>query len=101
MLTTERKVRLTDKEITKIKEAILSVDPTAEIILFGSRTDLSKRGGDIDILVISSKIDYKDRRRIRVNLFKELGDRKIDLIITPDPSKDVFTKLAYKYGVKL
>ncbi|SNR60984.1 nucleotidyltransferase domain-containing protein [Desulfurobacterium atlanticum] len=101
MLTKERKVRLTEKEITKIKEAILSSDPSAEIILFGSRTDLNKKGGDIDILVISSKIGYKDRRKIKVNLFKELGDRKIDLIITHDPSKDIFTKLAYKYGVKL
>ncbi|RUM41140.1 MAG: nucleotidyltransferase domain-containing protein [Desulfurobacterium sp.] len=97
----EKKVRLTKEEIEKIKIAILSVDPEAEIILFGSRTDLNKRGGDIDLLVVSSKINYRDRRKIRVKLLKELGDRKIDLIITPEPSANIFTKVAYKYGVKL
>ena len=97
----EKKVRLTEEEIEKIKTAILSVDPAAEIVLFGSRTDLNKKGGDIDILVVSSKIDSKDRRKIRVKLFKELGDRKIDLIITPKPSANAFTKIAYKYGVRL
>ncbi|WP_457569339.1 nucleotidyltransferase domain-containing protein [Desulfurobacterium sp.] len=101
MLTTEKKVRLTEKEITEIKKAILSVDPTAKIILFGSRTDLNQKGGDIDILVISSKIDYKARRKIRVNLLKALGDRKIDLLITSNPFENAFTKTAYKYGVKL
>ncbi|ADY73988.1 DNA polymerase beta domain protein region [Desulfurobacterium thermolithotrophum DSM 11699] len=92
MRSSSLKVRLTKEEIEKIKTAILSVDPEAEIVLFGSRTDLNKKGGDIDLLVVSSKIDYKDRRKIRVNLFKELGDRKIDLIVTSNPSINVFTK---------
>ncbi|MEO2068332.1 MAG: nucleotidyltransferase domain-containing protein [Desulfurobacteriaceae bacterium] len=101
MKAQKKKVRLTKEEIEKIKNAILPFDPEAKIVLFGSRTDLNKRGGDIDLLVVSSKINFEDRRKIRVKLFKELGDRKIDLIITPDPSVNIFTKVAYKYGVKL
>ncbi len=95
------RVRLKREEIEKIKSAILSFDPKAEIVLFGSRTDPTKRGGDIDLLVISSKIDYSDRRKIRVKLLKELGDRKIDLIVTENPNENAFTRIAYKYGVRL
>ena len=39
-----KKVRLKDEEIETIKGVILSFDPDAEIILFGSRTDLGKKG---------------------------------------------------------
>jgi len=76
-------------------------DPDAEIIIFGSRTDLTKKGGDIDILVVSDKIDYRKRRKIRVDLLLKLGERKIDLIITDNPEKSEFTKMAYKYGVRI
>ena len=99
--TDRKKVRLSEKEIRIIKETIKKYDPSANIIIFGSRTDLTKKGGDIDILVISNKIDYKTRRKIRVELFLKLGERKIDLIITDNPQKSEFIKVAYKYGVKI
>ncbi len=95
------KVRLSEEEIEIIKNTIKKYDPDAEVIIFGSRADLSKRGGDIDILVVSKKIDNRTRRKIRVDLLLELGDRKIDLIITDNPEKTEFTKVAYKYGVKI
>ncbi len=95
------KVRLSEEEIEIIKNTIKKYDPDAEVIIFGSRADLSKRGGDIDILVVSEKIDDRIRRKIRVDLLLELGDRKIDLIITDNPEKTEFTKVAYKYGVKI
>ncbi|SMP07308.1 Nucleotidyltransferase domain-containing protein [Desulfurobacterium pacificum] len=97
----EKPVRLNKDEIRVIKETVLHFDPEAEIILFGSRTDLSKKGGDIDLLIVSSKIKHRERRKIRVELFKKLGDRKIDIVTTENPSKSAFTALAYKYGVKL
>ncbi len=95
------KVRLSEEEIKIIKNTIKKYDPDAEVIIFGSRTDLSKSGGDIDILVVSKKIDDRTRRKIRVDLLLELGDRKIDLIIADNPEKTEFTKVAYKYGVKI
>ena len=95
------KVRLSEEEIRKIKDIVHSVDSNAEVILFGSRTDLKKKGGDIDLLVVSSKITYRDRRRMRALFFREFGDRKVDLIVTDNPSSSAFTEIAYKYGVKL
>jgi predicted nucleotidyltransferase len=95
------KVRLSKEEVETIKSIVKKYDPTAEILIFGSRTDLTKRGGDIDMLIVSGKIDYRIRRKIRVDLQLALGDRKVDLIITDDPEKNEFTKIAYKYGVKI
>ncbi|NPA14048.1 MAG: nucleotidyltransferase domain-containing protein [Aquificae bacterium] len=97
----QKKVRLKEKEIKTIKEAIFKYDPLAEIILFGSRADPSKKGGDIDLLVISRKIGYQQRRKIRVELLKKLGERKIDLLVVKDPKETTFCELAYKYGVRL
>ena len=100
-MKTYTKVRLTKEELETIRKVIRKYDPDAKIILFGSRTDLTKKGGDIDLMVISNKIDYKKRRKILVDLQLSLGDRKIDLIVTDNPEKTEFTKMAYKYGVKI
>ena len=100
-MTTQPNLRLSNEEIQVIKTVIKKYDPNAKIFIFGSRTDLNKKGGDIDILVISNTIDYKQRRKIKVELLLTLGDRKIDLIITENPEKTEFTKLAYKYGVEI
>ena len=90
--------RLKNWEIEAIREAVHHYDSCAEILLFGSRTDLEKRGGDIDLLVVSKKIGYNERRKIRVELLKRLGNRKIDLLVVSDPKDSVFTD---RYGVKL
>ena len=96
-----KKIRLSKSEVSVIKSAVLSFDAQAKIFIFGSRTDISKGGGDIDLLVISKSITFSERRKIRVELIQKLGDRKIDLIITREPRSNVFTSLAYKYGVGL
>jgi predicted nucleotidyltransferase len=49
-------VRLSDSEKKVILTAVRRFDPRARIFLFGSRTDDAKRGGDIDLLVISDSI---------------------------------------------
>jgi len=95
------KLRLSPNEIETIRNVIKKYDPKARIFIFGSRIDPLKKGGDIDILVISKKIDYKMRRKIRVDLLLELGDRKIDIIIADNIGKSEFIKVAYKYGVEI
>jgi len=44
-------VRLKPDEIKKIKDAVYEYDKDAGIYTFGSRADLNKKGGDLDILV--------------------------------------------------
>ena len=100
-MSNTKALRLTKEEIGIIKSTIQYYDPTAEIVIFGSRIDMDKKGKDIDILVVSEKIDFDVRRKIRVDLILAFGDRKIDIVVTDKPEKSDFTKICYKYGVKL
>lgn len=93
-------MRLTSHEQETIKEVIHRLDGTAKIYLFGSRADDQKRGGDIDLLIVSELITDRDRRHLRLQLFEKLGEQKIDLVISKDLSKP-FERIAYSQGVLL
>lgn len=85
-------MRLTKKEISSIKKNILSFDEDAKIFLFGSRVNNHAKGGDIDILVISDKIGFLEKIKIKTGIFKEMEEQKLDLVIKKD-FNDIFVKL--------
>ncbi len=93
-------MRLTDCEVKTIKESIRALDKNSNVYLFGSRSDDTKRGGDIDLLIISKKLGYDDSIRIRQKLYENLGEQKIHIIISKD-ILDPFVKIAYSQGIKL
>lgn len=93
-------MRITQEESSSIKKVIYSFDKQAKIFLFGSRVDDSKRGGDIDLLILSKIISEDNRREIKIKLYDELGEQKIDLIITEDLNKP-FVKIALEKGILL
>jgi predicted nucleotidyltransferase len=93
-------MRLKDSEVSIIKDAIKNFDENAEIILFGSRVDDNAKGGDIDLLIISDKIKNSEKRKIRLKIFDQLEEQKIDIIATSG-IKGAFIEYAYKSGVRL
>ena len=50
--------------------------------------------------ISSEKEKFSAKMEILRNLYKKLGERKIDLIITNKPEKDI-EKIAVKKGVKI
>ncbi len=50
-------MRVLKQEINIIKNNILKFDKEAQVYLFGSRVDDNKKGGDIDILIVSDIIN--------------------------------------------
>lgn len=56
----------------------------AELRLYGSRTIDTAKGGDIDLLLLSSnyKLISPSKWALLADLKKEIGDQKIDLIVT-------------------
>jgi predicted nucleotidyltransferase len=75
-------------------------DPDAKIRLFGSRINDDTKGGDIDLLIESKTIDFKEKLIIKYQLKEKLGDRKIDIIVTDKPHT-AFTKFVYKNSLVL
>ena len=93
-------MRLKDSELAAIKSTIENFDNSAEIYIFGSRVDNTKRGGDIDILIMSTMLTGGDKRAIKAKLYELLGEQKIDILIAADNSNP-FVRLALGTGVKL
>ena len=93
-------MRITEIEKETICLSIHEKDSEAKIYLFGSRADDSKKGGDIDLLIISQKITDKDVRKIRWNIIDKIGEQKIDIVLVNDISKP-FTKIAINEGILL
>ncbi len=96
-----QRVRLKEKEIKAIKDIIQSFDKEARVYIYGSRADLSKKGGDIDILVVSPKISLEQELKIKAKLLVALGDRKVDLVVSKSPTENPFTDLIYSQAVEI
>lgn len=94
-------MRLTAHETESIKSAVIERDPAAGVYIFGSRTDDTKKGGDIDVLIISDRIDFNARRDIRLDLYRKIGDQKIDIVIYKNEDTSNFKNLALLEAVKL
>jgi predicted nucleotidyltransferase len=92
-------MRISEFEKLAIIEAVENIDPTAQIWLFGSRTDDSKKGGDIDIAILSEKIDVMEEIEIRQKICDKIGEQKIDIAVSKDGSEAIF-KLAVAKGIK-
>ncbi len=93
-------MRLSDSEKKILVRAVLAQDSKARVWLFGSRVDDEKRGGDIDIAVLSSQIGRAERMRIRRRVADELGEQKIDVVVSRDGA-DPFFRLALEHAVRL
>lgn len=96
-------MRVKNWEISIIKSTLLENISDAKILLFGSRTDDSKKGGDIDLLVQTQKhISLKDELKILALMELRGIERKIDLIIeSPDTLHKNICQTARMTGIFL
>jgi predicted nucleotidyltransferase len=79
-------MRLTNKQRAIICSTVAEIfGDTAEVWLFGSRVDDSKRGGDIDLYIEPAAHNAKElieaKLRFLVEIHKEMGEQKIDVVI--------------------
>jgi predicted nucleotidyltransferase len=94
-------MRLSEGEVDVLKKSIKQLDSKAKLYLFGSRTDISKRGGDIDLLIISNKIKRKNTRKIRLDFFQKFGEQKLDIVVDNGSLKEPFVKYIFEKAVLL
>ena len=93
-------MRLSPEERQAIREVAAASDPEAAVFLFGSRARDDLRGGDIDLLVMSQRIDADERRRMKLKLMDRLGERKIDLLVARDTTQPL-VRIALAEGVRI
>lgn len=91
-------MRLSTKELSTIKRAFAEVllGRPFQLYLYGSRTDDTKKGGDIDLLLVvptelkSDVIELKTK--IRCRIFDFIDEQKIDITVATENelSSDIF-----------
>jgi len=100
-------MRLSNEEIINIiTTAKFYFGDTVSVILFGSRTNDSFKGGDIDLLIRPKtnhlkKSFLQEKIHFLVALKKALGDQKIDVIIEKMEDNRSIILTAKSKGVRL
>jgi predicted nucleotidyltransferase len=73
-----------------------------KIFLFGSRTDDNKRGGDIDVFILSNQhYDSGIIRSIKIKFMEQFGWQKLDLINWTFDEQNTFKDLVMDEAVEL
>ena len=93
-------MRIDNNQRLNIINIVHQFDPQAKIRLFGSRLDDKAVGGDIDLLIESKTIGFKEKLIIRYQLKEKLGERKIDLLVSDKPDT-AFTRFVFKNSLAL
>jgi predicted nucleotidyltransferase len=100
-------MRITEREISIIKQVIASQlgSSDAKISLFGSRINDEAKGGDIDLLVETTKVQENAASiasKIVAGLQIQMGDQQIDVVLI-DPQTQILPihEYARENGIKL
>ena len=98
-------IRLTDAQVLAICAAFRSCFLLGDKLwLFGSRANLNKRGGDIDLYIETKKNPQEiseSKIRFLSKLEMTLGEQKIDIVIRSDNFELSICDVAKEEGIQL
>lgn len=76
--------------------------PNAKVYLFGSRADDTKRGGDIDLLILNDKkIAINDKIKFLSRFMTDYGEQKMDVVTYTFDEDIPFKRIALDSAVEL
>ena len=75
------RVRLDAEEIDALAHALEGLAP-ARLALFGSRVEPDRRGGDVDLLILTDAPAYELSKRVATRFFSRCEER-IDVVVLP------------------
>lgn len=84
-------MRLTAFEVNAIKQTAQEIfGSKAVVLLFGSRVDDTKKGGDIDLYIKApSGNDLAHKIKFLVSLEQKIGEQKIDVVLAVDEKRPI------------
>ena len=95
-------MRLPQSQSNFLKLGLLTLEPTSEVYLFGSRAHTSLQGGDIDILWLTpAKVPQSQLSTLRVAFFREFGWQKLDIVNFCFSEEVPFKQIALRQAVRL
>jgi predicted nucleotidyltransferase len=98
------KIRLNQEYLNFICQKSLELFNSKEVWIFGSRVDMNKKGGDIDIFIKTPNTDNLLQTKIIFlrEFEKKFGEQKVDLIIEAANSKfNKIFEIAKQEGVNI
>lgn len=81
VLSQAGRVRLDTQEIDALAYALEGLGPE-RVALFGSRVEPDRRGGDVDLLILSDAPAYELSKRVATRFFSRC-EEKIDVVVLP------------------
>jgi len=95
-------LRLSEFQIESIRNSVNNNISNYELRLFGSRVDDNKKGGDIDLLLLTKeKIESERKRRILREIKNLIGEQKIDLVNFTFDEESNFKEIAMEESIIL
>ena len=96
------KMRLSSSIISYLKLTFSRELPGSRVYLFGSRTNDTDLGGDIDLMVLTSTpVDKRIFRAIKIEFYKKFGWQKLDLVNFTNDEETAFRKLINTNAIEL
>jgi len=98
-----KNIRLNKEYLKTIKELARKYFNAKEVRIFGSRADMNKRGGDIDIYIETTKNEKIIELKLKMlgELQDKLGEQKFDIIINNFQEENLIFDIARKNGILL
>ena len=96
-------IRLREQQQHTIKQLAQELFNSSKVRIFGSRADMTQKGGDIDIYIQTDKKEgiLKSKLTFLRKFEKLFGEQKVDLLVdNGTKSKEIF-EVAKKEGVLL
>ena len=98
-------MRLSNDEIQGIISALDdTINGSASLYLYGSRTKAELKGGDIDLLLVSNQHNLAENKHLLLVAIKNnIGDQRIDLTLSTEKGieNDPFLDSIFKEAILL
>jgi len=96
-------IRLAKQQQQAIKQLTLELFNSSRVKIFGSRTDVDQKGGDIDIYIqTDKKEDILKSKIVFLREFEKLfGEQKVDLLVDNGTKHKEIFEIAKKEGIAL